>query len=92
MQNKNSHALSKTRDLPMRLGERYGEVEYRGDTGTVIQRWCGSTSGNVNSVISSTNELLVQYVDQVGLNLGTERIAPRPTYYHKCRLPLNFPL
>ena len=34
----------KSRDSLMRLGERYGETEYRG--GKVIQRWRGS-SGNV---------------------------------------------
>ena len=39
-----SHDLRKSRDLPMRLGERYGEIEYRGSR--FIQRWRGS-SGNV---------------------------------------------
>ena len=42
----------------MRLGERYGEMEYTG--GKVIQRWHGS-SGNVTFArpISSTGEFLV---------------------------------
>jgi len=31
----------KSHDLPMRLGERCGEIEYRG--GKVTQRWCGSS-------------------------------------------------
>jgi len=34
----------KSRDSPLRLGERYGEIEY--SSGKVIQRWRGS-SGNV---------------------------------------------
>jgi len=32
----------KSRDLPMRLVEHYGENEY--SRGKVIQRWCGSGS------------------------------------------------
>ena len=31
----------KIRESPMRLGERYGEIKYRG--GKVIQRWRGSS-------------------------------------------------
>jgi len=44
----------KSRDWPMRLGERYVEIEYSG--GKVIQRWRGS-SGYVR--LSSIDEFLV---------------------------------
>jgi len=42
--NQKKSRCAESRDSPKRLGERYGEIEYRG--GKVIQRWRGS-SGNV---------------------------------------------
>jgi len=43
VQNQKSHDLPKSSNLPMRLGEWYREIEYRG--GRVTQWWHGS-SGN----------------------------------------------
>jgi len=52
----NGRPKIKSHDAPMRLGERYGEIEYR--AGEVIQQWRDS-SGYVRSFISLTDELFL---------------------------------
>jgi len=49
-------------DSPMRLGERYGEIEYSG--GKVIQQWRGS-SANVR-----LSHLLMSFLSHISATTG----------------------